>query len=102
MRAKAKRTMERALAATRKRHAHQLARDPNVSGTEFPNEPDKALVLRVRWGDGRPPRLSFSNPTAIRVVLAPNGFVVECRAFLATDALHRRFEPFGICSEFRM
>ena len=33
----AKRTMERALAATRKRHAHRLASDPNVSGTEFPN-----------------------------------------------------------------
>jgi hypothetical protein len=33
----AKRTMERALAAARKRHAHRLASDPNVSGTEFPN-----------------------------------------------------------------
>ena len=33
----AKRTMERALAATRKRHAHRLASGPNVSGTEFPN-----------------------------------------------------------------
>jgi hypothetical protein len=33
----AKRPMERALAATRKRHAHRLASDPNVSGTEFPN-----------------------------------------------------------------
>jgi hypothetical protein len=34
----AKRTMERALAATRKRHAHRLAIDPNASGTEFRNE----------------------------------------------------------------
>jgi hypothetical protein len=33
----AKGTMERALAATRKRHAHRLASGPNVSGTEFPN-----------------------------------------------------------------
>jgi len=34
----AKRTMEGALAATRKRHAHRLAIDPNASGTEFRNE----------------------------------------------------------------
>jgi hypothetical protein len=31
----AKRTMQRALAATRKRHAHRLA--ANAPGTEFPN-----------------------------------------------------------------
>jgi hypothetical protein len=32
----AKRTIERALSATRKRHAHRLA---NAAGTEFRNEP---------------------------------------------------------------
>src|SRR5580700_10934014 len=35
----AKRTMERALAATRKRHAHRLAASANSTGTEFRNEP---------------------------------------------------------------
>jgi hypothetical protein len=35
----AKRTMERALAATRKRHAHRIASELNVQGTEFRNEP---------------------------------------------------------------
>jgi hypothetical protein len=35
----AKRTMERALAATRKRHAHRLATSVNAAGTEFRNEP---------------------------------------------------------------
>jgi hypothetical protein len=34
----AKRTMERALAATRKRHAHRIAASSNVQGTEFRNE----------------------------------------------------------------
>lgn len=34
----AKRTMERALAATRKRHAHRLASLSNTQGTEFRNE----------------------------------------------------------------
>lgn len=34
----AKRTMERALAATRKRHAHRLAAGENVPCTEFPND----------------------------------------------------------------
>jgi hypothetical protein len=34
----AKRTMERALAATRKRHAHRIAASSNVPGTEFRNE----------------------------------------------------------------
>jgi hypothetical protein len=34
----AKRTMERALAATRKRHAHRLAAASNTPGTEFRNE----------------------------------------------------------------
>ena len=34
----AKRTMERALAATRKRHAHRLAGLSNGPGTEFRNE----------------------------------------------------------------
>jgi GNAT superfamily N-acetyltransferase len=33
----AKRTMERALAATRKRHAHRLAGASNATGTEFRN-----------------------------------------------------------------
>jgi hypothetical protein len=33
----AKRTMERALAATRKRHAHRIAGDLNAQGTEFRN-----------------------------------------------------------------
>ena len=37
----AKRTMERALAATRKRHAHRIAGAPNASGTEFQNGPQK-------------------------------------------------------------
>ena len=35
----AKRTMERALAATRKRHAHRLAGASNAPGTEFRNGP---------------------------------------------------------------
>jgi hypothetical protein len=35
----AKRTMERALAATRKRHAHRIAGETNARGTEFRNEP---------------------------------------------------------------
>jgi integrase len=34
----AKRTMERALAATRKRHAHRVAASSNAQGTEFRNE----------------------------------------------------------------
>jgi hypothetical protein len=34
----AKRTMERALAATRKRHAHRIAGMSNAQGTEFRNE----------------------------------------------------------------
>jgi hypothetical protein len=34
----AKRTMERALAATRKRHAHRIAATSNTPGTEFRNE----------------------------------------------------------------
>ncbi len=34
----AKRTMERALAATRKRHAHRIAASSNAQGTEFRNE----------------------------------------------------------------
>ena len=34
----AKRTMERALAATRKRHAHLTATAENSGGTEFRNE----------------------------------------------------------------
>jgi hypothetical protein len=34
----AKRTMERALAATRKRHAHRIASLPDAQGTEFRNE----------------------------------------------------------------
>jgi hypothetical protein len=33
----AKRTMERALAATRKRHAHRIAGETNAQGTEFRN-----------------------------------------------------------------
>jgi len=37
----AKRTMERALAATRKRHAHRIASLPNAQGTEFRNEARK-------------------------------------------------------------
>jgi hypothetical protein len=36
----AKRTMERALAATRKRHAHRIASSPNAQGTEFRNDAD--------------------------------------------------------------
>jgi hypothetical protein len=35
----AKRTMERALAATRKRHAHRIAAETNAQGTEFRNGP---------------------------------------------------------------
>jgi hypothetical protein len=35
----AKRTMERALAATRKRHAHRIAAETNAQGTEFRNRP---------------------------------------------------------------
>jgi hypothetical protein len=35
----AKRTMERALAATRKRHAHRIVAETNAQGTEFRNEP---------------------------------------------------------------
>jgi len=35
----AKRTMERALAATRKRHAHRIAGESNTAGTEFRNGP---------------------------------------------------------------
>ncbi len=35
----AKRTMERALAATRKRHAHRIAGESNAVGTEFRNGP---------------------------------------------------------------
>jgi hypothetical protein len=35
----AKRTMDRALAATRKRHAHRIAGETNAQGTEFRNEP---------------------------------------------------------------
>jgi hypothetical protein len=35
----AKRTMERALAATRKRHAHRIAAETNAQGTEFRNAP---------------------------------------------------------------
>jgi hypothetical protein len=34
----AKRTMERALAATRKRHAHRIAASSNAQGTEFRND----------------------------------------------------------------
>ena len=34
----AKRTMERALAATRKRHAHRIASLSNAQGTEFRNK----------------------------------------------------------------
>jgi hypothetical protein len=34
----AKRTMERAIAATRKRHAHRIAASSNMQGTEFRNE----------------------------------------------------------------
>ena len=33
----AKRTMERAIAATRKRHAHRIAASSNAQGTEFRN-----------------------------------------------------------------
>jgi hypothetical protein len=35
----AKRTMDRALAATRKRHAHRIAASPNAQRTEFRNDP---------------------------------------------------------------
>jgi hypothetical protein len=41
----AKRTMERALAATRKRHAHRIASELNVQGTEFRND-EKAAEQR--------------------------------------------------------
>ena len=34
----AKRTMERAIAATRRRHAHRIAASSNAQGTEFRNE----------------------------------------------------------------
>jgi hypothetical protein len=34
----AKRTMERALAATRKRHAHRIASAPNSAGTDIQND----------------------------------------------------------------
>ena len=34
----AQRTMERAVAATRKPHAHRIARETNASETEFRNE----------------------------------------------------------------
>ena len=37
----AKRTMERALAATRKRHAHRMTTAANSQGTEFRNETQK-------------------------------------------------------------
>ena len=37
----AKRTMERALAATRKRHAHRIASLSNAQGTKFRNEARK-------------------------------------------------------------
>lgn len=44
----AKRTLKRALAATRKRHAHLLA---NAEGTEFQNEGRKALQNNETGGD---------------------------------------------------
>jgi hypothetical protein len=39
----AKRTMERALAATRKRHAHRIVSSPNNAGTEFQNDAQNSL-----------------------------------------------------------
>ncbi len=39
----AKRTMERALAATRKRHAHLIASAANSAGTDFQNEQRNAF-----------------------------------------------------------
>jgi len=42
---KAKRTMERALAATRKRHAHRLA---NAAGTDVQNEPQVRVQNEIR------------------------------------------------------
>jgi hypothetical protein len=45
----AKRTMERALSATRKRHAHRLA---NAAGTEFRNEPRNQFRNEDSEGDG--------------------------------------------------
>jgi hypothetical protein len=47
----AKRTMERALSATRKRHAHRLA---NAAGTEFRNETRKQFRNEDRRRDETP------------------------------------------------
>jgi hypothetical protein len=47
----AKRTIERALSATRKRHAHRLA---NAAGTEFRNETRKQFRNEDRRGDETP------------------------------------------------
>ena len=49
----AKRTMMRALAATRKRHAHRLATaGTNVAGTEFQNGPWKSFQNELREQNG--------------------------------------------------
>jgi hypothetical protein len=49
----AKRTMERALSATRKRHAHLLA---NAAGTEFRNETRNHFEMRVASATTLPSR----------------------------------------------
>jgi hypothetical protein len=51
----AKRTMERALAVTRKRHAHRLTTvDTNASGTEFPNEQQNPFPNGPKGQNGTP------------------------------------------------
>jgi hypothetical protein len=53
----AKRTMDRALAATRKRHAHRIAASSNAQRTEFRNDP--SIEFR---NDGKEPNVTDSKP----------------------------------------
>jgi hypothetical protein len=53
----AKRTMDRALAATRKRHAHRIAASSNAQRTEFRNDP--SIEFR---NDEREPNVTDSKP----------------------------------------
>jgi hypothetical protein len=53
----AKRTMDRALAATRKHHAHRIAASSNTQRTEFRNDP--SIEFR---NDGKEPNVTDSKP----------------------------------------
>ena len=61
----AKRTMERALAATRKRHAHRITASSNAQGTDF------GMKRRTNFGMLKPVR-----------TVRPNNYLLQCLGWL--------------------